>query len=301
MTLSIVIPVYNMGPWLEDCLASVRDQSFTDWEAICVDDGSTDESADILAKFATVDLRFRVIHQTHSGVSAARNAALGAAHGDWIAFVDADDTIDYDWFTKMMRHAVVGVDIVHADAGFCFNEGGSCKPDSYRTFLRDGWSVLNIVRRAAIGNVRFRERMKLKEDVVFFVELARTTNCIAFVQEKGYHYRYRNDSAAHVRVSEEDSVRFCEELLRLNLPREDAGRAIGYDLIQWTRDRSEEYSSSSSRLLRFWRDRINDGTLCYSDVRMWWRPGLWWWIKTGSIDVLIFTRKIRIWAERCLH
>ena len=88
---SIIIPVYNVAPYLRECLDSVLAQTFTDWEAICVDDGSTDGSGAILDEYAAKDKRFNVIHQTNAGVGAARNAALDAAQGEYVWFVDGDD------------------------------------------------------------------------------------------------------------------------------------------------------------------------------------------------------------------
>ena len=90
---SIIIPVYNVAPYLRECLGSVLSQTYTDWEAICVDDGSTDGSGAILDEYAAKDKRIRVIHQKNAGVSAARNAALDVMQGEWIWFVDADDVI----------------------------------------------------------------------------------------------------------------------------------------------------------------------------------------------------------------
>ena len=88
---SIIIPVYNVAPYLRECLDSVLKQTFTDWEAICIDDGSTDESGAILDEYAAKDKRFRVIHQANAGVSAARNAALDKVQGEWDDFCRAAD------------------------------------------------------------------------------------------------------------------------------------------------------------------------------------------------------------------
>ena len=90
---TIIIPVYNVAPYLRECLDSVRGQSFADWECICVDDGSTDDSGAILDEYAESDRRFQILHQINAGVSAARNAALDIAKGKWIWFVDGDDAI----------------------------------------------------------------------------------------------------------------------------------------------------------------------------------------------------------------
>ena len=88
---SIIIPVYNVAPYLRECLDSVLAQTFPDWEAICVDDGSSDGSGAILDEYAAKDVRFRVIHQHNRGVGAARNAGLDAAKGGWVLFLDGDD------------------------------------------------------------------------------------------------------------------------------------------------------------------------------------------------------------------
>lgn len=88
---SIIIPVYNVAPYLRECLDSVLVQTYTSWEAICVDDGSTDGSGVILDEYAARDARFRVVHKVNEGVSAARNYALDIAKGDYVQFVDADD------------------------------------------------------------------------------------------------------------------------------------------------------------------------------------------------------------------
>ena len=91
---SIIIPVYNVASYLPECLESVLAQTFTDWEAICVDDGSTDGSSLVLNEFASRDCRFVVKHISNSGVSIARNVALERANGEYIIFLDGDDALD---------------------------------------------------------------------------------------------------------------------------------------------------------------------------------------------------------------
>lgn len=297
--LSIIIPVYNVAPYLRECLDSLLAQTFADWEAVCVDDGSADASGKILDEYADKDARIRVVHQTNRGVSAARNAALDMVKGEWIGFLDADDTIAVDWFERLMSHAHDGVDIVHSDAWFTFGGFASKGDGTYRTFLRDGWSVLNLVRRAALAFVRYREGLRFKEDVVFFAELASKTDKIAWVEEKGYHYRHHDGSAIAIGVSEEDCVRFCHELRTLSLPREDIAQTLGYDLILWVkgRKRNGKKSPGKSDLRDFWRKGIASGDMRYSDLRMWWRPSLWLWIKTGSLSLFDTTMFFRTWSE----
>ena len=91
---TVIVPVYNAAAYLGQCLESIRTQSFADWEAICVDDGSQDASPDMLRQYAARDDRFRVLTQKNRGVSAARNCGLDAARGRYILFVDADDFLE---------------------------------------------------------------------------------------------------------------------------------------------------------------------------------------------------------------
>lgn len=95
--ISIIVPVYNVEKYLRECLDSISQLKTVTWEAILVDDGSTDTSGKICDEYAKQDSRFRVIHQKNTGVSAARNAGLDAAKGDWIWFVDSDDSINPDF------------------------------------------------------------------------------------------------------------------------------------------------------------------------------------------------------------
>lgn len=91
--LSIIVPVYKVEKWLSDCIESIIAQTLSDWELLLVDDGSPDSSGAICDAYASRDTRIRVIHKINGGVSAARNDALDIATGQYITFVDSDDTI----------------------------------------------------------------------------------------------------------------------------------------------------------------------------------------------------------------
>ena len=104
MRFSIIIPVYNVEPYLRQCLDSVLAQTFGDWEAICVNDGSTDGSAAILEEYAVKDSRFKVITQANAGLSAARNTGLKEAQGDYVLFLDSDDWLETGTLKKINSH-----------------------------------------------------------------------------------------------------------------------------------------------------------------------------------------------------
>lgn len=113
-TFSIIIPVYNVARYLEDCLNSVIQQTFSDWEAICINDGSTDESLDILERFATMDTRIKIFTQPNGGLSVARNKGMEKASGEYILFLDSDDYITTDAL-QIINNKLDGQDLL------CFN------------------------------------------------------------------------------------------------------------------------------------------------------------------------------------
>ncbi len=112
--ITVVIPVYNTGTYLRRCLDSVLEQTIHDMEIICVDDGSTDDSSEVLSEYASKDSRIRVeTFENNKGLSAARNWALDIARGEYIYFLDSDDWIDSDYLKEMLRNAEsTGQDIV---------------------------------------------------------------------------------------------------------------------------------------------------------------------------------------------
>ena len=207
---SIIIPVYNVAPYLRECLDSVLKQTFTDWEAICVDDGSTDDSGAILDEYAAKDKRFRVIHQANAGVGAARNAALDVATGEWVLFLDADDvwskgcleTIIQVQVQEPTSHLIRFKSIEFYDCiTFERVSGNVCvvtidisseisMSDIFDTLL---WGYA--YRRSVIGTRRFPP-YKRGEDRVFLngIQLATATK-ISAVENIMYGYRKRQGSA----------------------------------------------------------------------------------------------------------
>ena len=111
MLFSVIIPVYNVEKYLRACLDSVLNQTLPDWEAICVDDGSSDGSAFILNEYAAKDDRIKVIVQPNAGTAAARNAGLRVAQGDYIFFLDSDDWLESDSF-QILADRLQGEDIL---------------------------------------------------------------------------------------------------------------------------------------------------------------------------------------------
>lgn len=133
--ISVIVPIYNAEKYLEVCLDSIVKQTYPCFEAILVDDGSTDDSGHICDQFARQDRRFQVIHKGNEGVVCARNAGLMAAHGDYIAFVDADDWVDADFLETgvwQMEHEKADIVITG-----CIREDGIC-PETVQNKISPG-------------------------------------------------------------------------------------------------------------------------------------------------------------------
>jgi glycosyltransferase involved in cell wall biosynthesis len=103
--ISVIIPVYNVEKYLSQCLDSVINQTFKDFECICVNDGSTDNSLTILQEYSNKDNRIKIINQKNSGSSIARNKALRQSIGQYIAFIDSDDFVSNDYLEKLITVA----------------------------------------------------------------------------------------------------------------------------------------------------------------------------------------------------
>lgn len=110
--ISIIIPVYNTEKYIRRCIDSVIAQSYSDWELILVDDGSTDESGKICDEYVEKDERIRVFHKENGGVSSARNVGLDNANGEWVTFVDSDDYLQNDALEVLLGHLSAGTDLI---------------------------------------------------------------------------------------------------------------------------------------------------------------------------------------------
>ena len=103
LRISVIVPVYNTEKYLRRCIDSILNQTYEALEVILVDDGSTDGSGAVCDEYAEKDARVRAIHQKNGGISAARNAGIDAASGQYIAFIDSDDYVTGDMLAELLR------------------------------------------------------------------------------------------------------------------------------------------------------------------------------------------------------
>lgn len=212
--ISIIVPVYNVEKYLRECLDSISAQTFTDWECLLIDDGSPDKSGAICDEYAAKDIRFKVFHKPNGGVSSARNLGLDKARGEWVTFIDSDDFISPTFLEGLYAPITKGeqLDLVH---GGCTNWKDGERAginqvyeyyvgDEPEIVFRDlrGLTVSKLFRLENVNHwsdglpLRFDEKMKIAEDMVFTTDFLLTVKRYAFVSEVGYYYRQDNMSSA---------------------------------------------------------------------------------------------------------
>lgn len=130
--ISVIVPVYNTAPWLRRCLDSICTQSYRNLEILCVNDGSTDNSAEILEEYAAKDSRIKVFTQENAGLSAARNTALKHASGEWVTGVDSDDTLCPGIYEQCIAHCSERVDMVFFGVRVVTPEGKELNNDYFK-------------------------------------------------------------------------------------------------------------------------------------------------------------------------
>lgn len=124
MKISIIVPCYNIAPWLPGCLDSILQQTHGDLEVIVIDDGSTDETGNIIDRYAAIDPRIVAIHQANAGLVAVREKGIELATGDYVGFVDGDDTVAPDMFERLLNNALTyNADISHCGVAFVWPDG----------------------------------------------------------------------------------------------------------------------------------------------------------------------------------
>lgn len=210
--ISVVIPVYNVDKYITDCLESIVSQTFSEWEVVMVNDGSSDRSVEICKSFCERDSRFRVLEQENRGVSAARNTGIDACRGEYIFFMDADDTILPNTFealnavlheTKADMVSFQFQKIVDESEIHQVSQTGKIQVitayEALRLFLQEqqiGISMCTkLVKSSVVQNIKFEEGRASNEDKFFLFETLLSLNKVALLQEPYYCYWTRENSA----------------------------------------------------------------------------------------------------------
>ena len=222
--VSVIVPVYNVERYLPKCLNSICGQCLEDIEVICVDDGSSDGSAGVLAAAAEKDRRIRIVKGEHRGPGAARNRGIAEARGKYLAFVDSDDWVDrFIWFRSVRRAELDNLDMVLFEVEkvddatgerelddfsrvrfWDDDDGGYHAAFTWQVPVRDVFDsccypVNRLVRRDLWGDKRFPEDVVMGEDMLPHVQLTLEARRIGYIGCKFYFYRQRTGSSMTIR------------------------------------------------------------------------------------------------------
>lgn len=219
--VSIIIPVYNLAPYLKECLDTVRKQTYPELEVLLVNDGSTDSSKDLCEIYVRGDSRFHLINKPNSGVSDSRNRALDAASGKYIQFIDGDDWLTPD-ATEILVHAAesTGADLVLAHFYRVADERmaprGHIKAEKVLTRQEFAAEMMKapanyyygvlwnkLYRRSILDSrgLRFDTQVNWCEDFLFNLEYIQYVRLVSAVPKPIYYYRKRETSLVNSQVS----------------------------------------------------------------------------------------------------
>lgn len=277
-TISVIVPVYNVESYLKRCLDSLLKQTYTDFELLLINDGSTDSSALICEEYASKDSRIRVIHQENAGPSAARNRGIELAQGSYITFVDSDDFVEADYLENLHTALVKN----EADISICnfnsfneerksflfsitkemyfeqvytveewLNQENTAKNNLYLTFT---FSPLKLFKRELFDGIVFPVG-RLREDDATIYKLYLKAKKIAFINQGAYYYSQRSEGLSRNGMLDDirSMISNAEERIALLV-------TLGYDV-------KEHVDSYIKRLKKCQADSLRAGQIqLYQDL-----------------------------------
>lgn len=234
--ISVIIPMYNPGELLSRMIESLLKQTYRDLEILLIDDGSTDNTRQFCNSIIEKDKRFQYFYQENAGVSAARNFGLQKAKGEFIAFLDADDCIDDNYFEELLL-ACQNADIAVCDVSVENEHGKIISRFSLQNQILPSTEALNyllkrqninsgpcakLFRSSVIGNCQFPS-LSVYEDILFVVQIFLNARSINITNRTAYHYYQNSQSAMHQAVQKlpMDIVTATDAIMAFIIKRKD--------------------------------------------------------------------------------
>ena len=270
--ISVIIPVYNVENYLEECLKSVQNQTYTNIEVLLVNDGSTDNSKQICERYCQEDSRFHLLNQENQGQSVARNTGVVASTGEFIAFVDSDDVILPNYLETLMQYMAADVDIV--ESKFTVHKKDFFTDDfEKRTILFEGNSieavravprhilsvnpVTKLYRRSIVESVPYLEGV-IFEDIYSGVGMLKYIRKIVKIDYVGYYYRQHQSSTMHRTFTEKnlDIFLVCDKLIELYSDSEELLPYIGSFLVHVATMHYQDYIETGNPYAEFYNQKL---------------------------------------------
>ena len=272
--ISVIIPVYNVENYLEECLKSIQNQTYTNIEVLLINDGSTDNSKRICEHYCEEDSRFHLISQTNQGQSVARNTGVVASTGEFIAFVDSDDVILPNYLETLMQYMAADVDIV--ESKFTVHKKDFFTDDfEKRTILFEGNSieavkavprhilsvnpVTKLYRRSIVESVPYLEGV-IFEDIYSGVGMLKYIRKIVKIDYVGYYYRQHQSSTMHRTFTEKnlDIFLVCDKLIELYSDSEELLPYIGSFLVHVATMHYQDYIEKGNPYAEFYNQKLTE-------------------------------------------
>lgn len=231
--VSIIVPVYKAEKYLHRCVDSILAQTFRDWECILVDDGSPDGSGAICDEYAQKDARIHVIHKENGGVSSARNTGIDKSNGEWLCFIDSDDTVE-PFYVDILFKGISGTnDVELSVAGYRSVDGNSkiISTNKFeKSFISENLSIVlclaennntinspvcKLFKKCVImdNDLKFHSSLSYGEDHVFVLDYLLHVNAISVSNKVIYNYFHReNDSLTSAGCTPEKMITYVEFL-----------------------------------------------------------------------------------------
>lgn len=303
--ISVVVPVYNVEDYIEECLESIEKQSFSSYEVILVDDGSKDSSVRIAQGYVDRLNNWKLVHKENGGLSSARNAGIAEAMGEYICFVDSDDFLAQDYLQKLYEAAMLyQADLVISD----YHEVDALGQDSnkdkgkglYQQGIVEREEILNaltyvggnhfatavvvawnkLIRTDIMKRFSFPEGV-LHEDEFLIMPLLLACDKVVWIQDDLYAYRQREGSIMqdeknafrHLQVLDafEERIRLSKEVGNEALTRK-LKMAYFWDIEVWYYFMRTKYKQPWHKLYGIFTRRMRKALLRYGDV--WWKRKL---------------------------
>ena len=272
--ISVIVPVYNVEKYLEECLNSIQNQIYTDIEVILVNDGSTDNSEVICEKYCEQDKRFKLINQKNQGQSSARNVGVEASTGEFIAFVDSDDIIKINYLEKLMQYMTEDIDIVESKFSVLKNEflaemlGGPTilfegnSQEAVKIFPNHVLSVnpvTKLYRRSIVEAVPYLEGL-IFEDIYSGIGMLKYIRKIIKIDYVGYYYRQHQSSTMHRTFTEKNLDVFIvsDKLIELYSDREELIPYIASFLVHVATMHYQDYMRKGNPYAKVYNQKLEE-------------------------------------------
>ena len=270
--ISVIIPVYNVENYLEECLNSVQNQTYNNIEVILVNDGSTDKSKLICERYCKEDRRFHLLNQENQGQSVARNMGVAASAGEFIAFVDSDDIILPNYLETLMYYMAEDVDIVESQFTVSKKKFLDEKPKE-PTIIFEGNSqeavkavsnhtlsvnpVTKLYRRTVVESVPYLEGI-IFEDIYSGVGMLKYIRKIIKLDYVGYYYRQHQSSTMHRTFTPKnlDVFTASDQLIDLYSDKKDLLPYIGKYLVHVATMHYQDYIQKGNPYAKVYNQKL---------------------------------------------